>query len=188
MKIQELPTEVADEVRLGINELHIAGYVSLEKLARLNKWVTKEGYETLTDAYFDWIVADLSGIAAFYFSDAEMLSNIYGPDLEGSTLISDSMRVDFARIFLLFSEHLNIDDSNYPSPVTIELSANNKDATLGVLLHPGGQGGVRPELFGLFRDHADFSNALLSKLYVEIIPSASGDMISDETILGLLGE
>jgi hypothetical protein len=54
-----------------------------------------------------------------------------------------------------------------------------------VLLHPGGQGGFYPELFGLFKDDEDFNNALLSNLYVQI---DNDDIISDETILGLWHE
>jgi hypothetical protein len=97
MNIRELPTEAANEVRYSINILHTTGIISFEKLVHLDKWVTDEGYETLTDAYADWIVADLNSIAEFNFSDAEMMDYI---GLDDSTTINDSMRIDFARKFL----------------------------------------------------------------------------------------
>jgi hypothetical protein len=98
-----------------------------DSVERLWAWLQQDdGYGVITDAYDDWIVADVGSVADEFFHDDVMPDHILSPVEDDDDPINDAQRLTFSRRLLCQMsrdedgggyDHFN-DDPNYPSSVS----------------------------------------------------------------------
>lgn len=183
MNVKDLPTNLHNSTISFIHSIK-SGRINNESLSRLWEWFEDEGHSLIVNAYDDWVVVDIKRLSEYKFSDSVLREDFeLSPD-QKITDVNDNQRLEFARIYLTDDE-FNPDDDIYPSPVALDLTANNESVVIDFLLYPAGQAGMSPEPFGAFNNIDEFKASLIENGFSQISPICDDTGITDQYLLNL---
>ena len=148
-------------------------------LADLQEWLATDGWDDLLAAWINEDVALKCGTFEDRFSDSYLSDSEY---LDASDVITDSMRIDFARSAI---RSLILDSDGYYNPSVHNFPIERDDgesAVLGCTVEIHGQYGPVPQWHGVFADKDDFYKYLRDAGFLF---HSEADEIGDAEILAL---
>ena len=148
-------------------------------LADLQEWLATDGWDDLLAAWINEDVALKYGRLEDRFSDSYLSDS---ECLDASDVITDSMRIDFARSAI---RSLILDSDGYYNPSVHSFPIERDDgesAVLGCTVEIHGQYGPVPQWHGVFADKDDFYKYLRDAGFLF---HSEADEIGDAEILAL---
>ena len=148
-------------------------------LADLQEWLATDGWDDLLAAWINEDVALKCGTFEDRFSDSYLSDSEY---LDASAVITDPMRIDFARSTirtLIFESDGYCNPSVHSFPIE---RADGERAILGCTVEIHGQYGPVPQWHGVFADKDDFYKYLRDAGFLF---HSEADEIGDAKILAL---
>ena len=149
------------------------------ELADLQEWLATDGWDDLLAAWINEDVALKCGTFEDRFSDSYLSDSEY---LDASAVITDPMRIDFARSTirtLIFESDGYYNPSVHSFPIE---RADGECAVLGCTVEIHGQYGPVPQWHGVFADKDDFYKYLRDAGFLF---HSEADEIGDAKILAL---